>query len=117
MARALVSAALLSLPLVFAGCPAGESARCRDLCQTVVTCIESLNQDEVVIDETECTITCTSLERDPEGKAKVDDYAACIRAATDCSAQLACTSPPAANNATPGENSSPSPAKPTAPDP
>lgn len=100
--RAFLSLALIG-SLASAGCPAGESARCRDLCQTVVACVESLNQDDVVIDETECTITCTSLERDPEGKATVDAYAACVTQANDCPARLACKSAP------------PAPAKPSPP--
>ena len=78
------------------GCPAGESARCRDLCKSVVACVEALNQDKVVIDETECTITCTSLERDPEGKQRVDEYAACVRNA-DCTKRLSCNEAPGAS--------------------
>lgn len=93
----VASALLLTLA---AGCPAGESARCRDLCQHVVACVESLNQDDVVIDEAECTTTCTSLDRDPEGKATVDAYAACLRQASDCAAKLACKSAAATTPAT-----------------
>ena len=76
--------------LALAGCPAGESARCRELCQRVVACVESQEKSEFVIDETECTITCTSLERDPEGRRRVDQYATCVREADGCAARLQC---------------------------
>ena len=78
-----------------AGCPAGESERCRTLCKTVVACVDKLNEDSAVIDENECTVTCTSLDRDPEGKTQVDAYAECMSYAADCQAKLACKSAPA----------------------
>ena len=83
-------AIVLACGISLAACPAGQSTRCRDLCQTVVACVESLDKNDVVIDETECTITCTALERDIEGRKKVDDYATCVREAPNCEAKLDC---------------------------
>lgn len=89
-ARIRLAAVALVWSTALTACPAGQSSRCRDLCQTVVACVESLDKSDVVIDETECTITCTSLERDPQGKNKVDEYALCLQNAKDCEARLSC---------------------------
>lgn len=85
-----LAGALLAVSLVWlAGCPAEQSERCRTLCKELVTCVEAV-ETKLVIDENECTTTCTSLERDPEGKALVDEYAACVRSRSTCEEQLTC---------------------------
>lgn len=50
-----------------------------------------MDKSDLVIDETECTITCTALERDPEGMRKVDEYESCLRDAPDCAGRLECS--------------------------
>ena len=97
MMRLLCTAALLLAAPLLLGCPAGESARCRELCQQVVTCVEWSGNNDLVIDETECTTTCTALERDPQGRKKIDDYADCVNRAGDCDDQLKCNGPAASN--------------------
>lgn len=88
--RASVWAAVALVGLVgLAGCPAEQSERCRQLCKDLVSCVEESNT-RLVIDGNECTTTCTSLERDPEGKALVDQYAACVRSRQGCEEQLTC---------------------------
>jgi hypothetical protein len=71
-------------------CPAEQSSRCRELCQSLVKCADDQEHVIMVIDENECTTTCTALERDPEGKKRVDQYALCADKATDCAARLQC---------------------------
>lgn len=74
-----------------AACPASQSSRCKELCHSMVKCIETLEATDVDIDETECTATCTALERDTEGKKLVDEHARCVASAgDDCEALLAC---------------------------
>lgn len=72
------------------GCPAEQSERCRELCQDLATCVDSQGTTDLVIDEHECTSTCTALERDPEGKKQVDEYAQCMAKADGCSERIAC---------------------------
>ena len=71
-------------------CPASQSSRCKKLCQRQIECIESLARDYVRIDKHECTSACTVLERDSEGKKRVDEFAACVDNAANCEALLNC---------------------------
>ena len=84
---ALASAVLLA---ILSACPASQSSRCKDICTELVTCIETRGRTDVAIDENECTSTCTALERDSEGKKRVDAHAECVRKASTCEAKLAC---------------------------
>jgi hypothetical protein len=74
------------------GCPAQQSERCRELCRDLTACVENQGTTELVIDEHECTSTCTALERDPEGKKRVGQYAECVAKSDDdeCTARIAC---------------------------
>jgi hypothetical protein len=87
MRPALASAMLLA---ALSACPASQSSRCMKICQEQVECIEKLGRTDIRIDQNECTSTCTALERDTEGKKRVDAHAACVDKASDCDAKLAC---------------------------
>jgi hypothetical protein len=88
MIRTALASALLVAAL--AACPAPQSSRCKEICQEQARCIEELGRTDIRIDQNECTSTCTALERDVEGKKRVDAHAACVEKASDCDAKLAC---------------------------
>lgn len=88
MLRAVLVCAFAALVI---GCPAPQSSRCKDVCRRMVMCIEALDRQDIAIDENECTATCTTLERDVEGKKRVEEHAQCVdKADNDCEALLAC---------------------------
>lgn len=76
--------------VVLAGCPASQSERCKQICKELAVCVETLERTDLAIDENECTSTCTALERDSQGKKRVDEQVACVHSAASCEAKLAC---------------------------
>jgi hypothetical protein len=82
-----VSALLAAIALLAVGCSQPRSQRCRDLCALEARCAEEQDENAKgqTFDEGECVAACTALERDNEGRARVDEHAACLTAAgTDC---------------------------------
>jgi hypothetical protein len=97
MSRARIASAALAAALAAAGalaaCSAPRSQRCRDICTREARCAEE--QDEgakgQTFDEGECVAACTALERDTEGRARVDEHDTCVKkAGLDCPALLNC---------------------------
>jgi hypothetical protein len=87
---AMIRIALAMLLAALSACPASQSSRCKEVCQQQVQCIEDLGRTDIRIDQNECTSTCTALERDAEGKKRVDAHAACVTKASNCEDKLAC---------------------------
>jgi hypothetical protein len=77
---------LLALSLA---CSAPRSERCRDICDKEAMCAETLDRADFKFDKRECTEACTALERDDEGRVRVERHAKCVRNA-DCSQVYAC---------------------------
>jgi len=91
MRFALVGVLLFGGMLGFgtAGCSAPKSARCKRVCKRESKCSESASA-KVKIDESECIVTCTALDRDDELREKVSRHIACVDKADNCEQVASC---------------------------
>jgi hypothetical protein len=92
MRRPLVIAALL---VAIGACGAPGSSRCEQLCARHALCEAQISGGERdAAGEAQCVQACSLFERDDEARAQVDERAACLDAADDCEAALACSLEP-----------------------
>jgi hypothetical protein len=82
------------------GCTSERSSpECKEVCRKQARCVDKKSEaaaaagqnDQNRFDQTECIASCTSLQRDREGKRLVEQVRACVAGAgEDCDALLAC---------------------------
>jgi len=70
-------------------CSAPKSARCKKVCKREARCSESA-RIKYKVDENECIVSCTSLDRDEEMRRQVSNHIACVEKADNCEQVAAC---------------------------
>lgn len=94
--------ALLALWLIAiaSGCTSERtSPECKEVCRKQARCVEEQRGETAAgaaaeqnkFDQAECIAACTSLQRDREGRKRVEQHVACVERVKDaCPALLAC---------------------------
>lgn len=70
-------------------CSAPRSARCKKVCKREAACAETPGMTYKV-DESECVMACTALDRDEERRELVSAHITCVDKAANCEAVAAC---------------------------
>jgi len=90
MRVAIAIAIAAAFALALAACAEERSPRCEEVCQREADCAETLADDEIVVNKSECVKVCTELDRDPEGAKLTAAHVQCVAAARDCRSVFDC---------------------------